>query len=431
LKIVPAGSAALKALLKSSPAAAKAVAAAAAAKKTVALESVAKLLANTKSVGMKLLRSFAKLPGVAVAAQFAAAVNEVAEADKLLEEEKIKKEGKGGYNEKVGEIVIRNMGSLVGGTIGFAIGAALGVKIAALSTLTGAAFFGIGAVPGAIIGAGAGIATALGAGIFGAFAGDQLLRSVFEYFGGDYEEIGKFIAGIKSGPEKETADRAAALKDSLAELEKIQLGANLPPHLAARAEAVFVERAKDVRALLKEMVEKNDITEKESEEFLEHLNRMAERRRDQFGHGAARGYSGPEPAAGTMPTYLATQPNKPKAKPRTAMPPDAPSGGGAPGAMPDGAPPGGGGAGAPAGQPDSAPPPASPSPPQDFQGEQPQQAASAVPPAPPAPPPDPPNSTTVVINTQNAVNQTNTVSPVVPASRGKPPPSPFNENIYA
>jgi len=451
LKIVPAGSAALKALLKSSPAAAKAVAAAAAAKKAGAVQigkTAAELLANGKGTGMKLLRYFAKLPGINLIAQSVNTVIEIAKADEELERGDLDKEK---HNKKVGEIIISNLGALIGGTIGLAIGSSLAGIIAKAATaggaVAGAFFAGVGAVPGALIGgaagAGAGILTMIGVSMLGAYAGEKLLKEVFKYFGGDFEKLGEFFNNIEP-PEQA---RARIFKEALEDFNEYANNrlavldpARRDPSGAAGMRENYVKElgvlAKRMSEAANDLYRHKHINQEQRDNLVAEINRIKKR--------------ATESAA------------KPAAKPATPAPPPAPA------AKPAATP-------APdykhsdfgdhkalhtalhvnkllqtnkikqkaSGKPTAAdytlkdaqnkakstnlqrlPSASSSSSDRDYKYSD---FESSIQPAPPVPPTDQSTSTNVVINTNNAVIQNNNVLPVVPASRGNPPPSPFAE----
>ena len=409
LKLVP-GAGALAALLKGNPNAAKAVAAARQRWPAGTVRDGKKVggqfmsdadIANSKGKGMKLLRTFAKLPVIGPALTLGFIAYEINEADEAFANNKMSKED---HNKKVGDIIISNIGSAIGGALGFA----LGVKLMALSTAGGAAGgaavgavlgLGVGAIPGAVIGGaagfGVGLVALLGSTVGGALAGEWLLKQVFEKFGGDYEKLGEFIADIR--PESKSIhdakmQRAKVLADELDAMSK------KPGSIVAAATA------------LRAMTQRKDITAQEEADALKKI-------RDYYSKALNRELAAPTPTTPATPAASAPAPATPAASaPAPADTPAEPAP--APAATP--ATPVAGPA-APTPAPTATPAaPAAPVP----ESQPPQQQASAVQPVPPAPTSESQNPLNVVINSQSNVTQTNNVSPVAAASRATTPPMP-------
>ena len=404
LKLVP-GAGALAALIKNNPKAAKAVTAAgggprppsgAGAGPSMSPADIAK----SQGKGMKLLKSFAKLPVIGPALTLGFIAYEINEADKALKNKEINEKE---HNETVGNIIISNIGSAIGG----ALGLALGVKLMALSTAAGATGgaavgavlgLGVGAIPGAALGGaagfGVGLLALLGSTVGGALAGEWLLKQVFEKFGGDYEKIGEFIASLREEPTK--MQRAGQLAATFTELEINKF----PEQLRLNSQIAL--------NLLKTMSEQKDIS---PEEYNDAKTKIEE--------AAGAGPTGKKftPAEQNAAVALAARQHREreaaKAAAAAAPAPTTPAATPAPVATP---------APAPADTPTATPTPApAPTP----EPQTPQQQASAVQPVPPAPTSESQNPLNVVINSQSNVTQTNNVSPVAAARTATPPPSPF------
>lgn len=188
----------------------------------------AKLLAESKTPGMRLLKVLQKIPGLNIAAQIAIAAWEINEADKVYEKDKDKKK----YDTEVGNIVVGNLGSLVGSSFGWALGMGalpfMTTKGALLGALLGGvAGAGVGAAPGGVIGGilglGAGLTLALGLSTLFGVAGDWGMRQLFEINGGDPEKLGAFINDLTSSnpPDSEQIQKATErLNDNVLQLEK-------------------------------------------------------------------------------------------------------------------------------------------------------------------------------------------------------------------
>jgi len=381
LRLVPGG-AALKALLKGNPGAARAVTAAgggprppsgAGAGPSMSPADIAK----SQGKGMKLLKAFVRLPGIGSLITLGVIAYEINEADKALEKNVIDQKQ---HNEKVGNIIISNIGSAIGGALGFA----LGVKLMALSTGAGAGTgavlgLGIGAIPGAALGFGVGLVALLGSTVAGALAGDFLLGKVFEKFGGDYEKIGEFIASLREEPSPKI-QRAKVLADTLQVMDLNKY----PEQLRLNSQIAL--------NLLKTMSEQKDIS---PEEYNDAKKKIEE--------AAGAGSTGKQ--------FTVAEQNEAAAivarRHRAAAPPAAPA------------------PTTPATTPAPASAPATPTPAPVPESQPPQQQASAVQPVPPALTPESQNSSNVVINRQTNVSQNNTVLPVSAAPRAISPPAPF------
>lgn len=408
IRLVPGGAEALKALLKGNPGAARAVAAAekaagtakaaaAAGEKAVGRVMIAAdiddAIAKKSGKGWKFLKAIKGLPGIGTALTLGVMAYEINEADKALENNKIDQKQ---HNEKVGNIIISNIGSAIGGALGFA----LGMKLMALSTTGGATAgaaagavlgLGVGAIPGAVIGGaagfGVGLVALLGSTLAFSLGGDYLLGKVFEFYGGDYEKVGEFIASLRpesAGPANEKVARANAFAKTYKDLETNPKNRQTLNTLGKRLEA---------------MKENGDITDDEYKKTMSMIENITK------GPEKVRGSATPAPTPAT-PAASAPAPAAPAATPAPA--PATP----APVATPAPAPT----------TPAATPAPAAPAPAPESQP--PQQQASAVQPVPPAPTSESQNSSNVVINRQSTVTQNNTVSSVSAASRAIPPPMP-------
>ena len=398
LKLVP-GAGALAALLKGNPKAAKAVTDAgggprppsgAGAGPSMSPADIAK----SQGKGMKLLKSFAKLPVIGPALTLGFIAYEINEADEALANNKMSKED---HNKKVGDIIISNIGSAIGG----ALGLALGVKLMALSTAAGATGgaavgavlgLGVGAIPGAALGGaagfGVGLVALLGSTVAGALGGDYLLGKVFEFFGGDYEKVGEFIASLREEPPAKM-QRAGQLAATFTELKKDD----------------FPEQRRRIRLnalnLLKTMSEQKDISPEEYNDAKKKIEE-AGKKFSPAGQNEAVAEAGKQHREDRKREAA-------KAAAKTAPAPTTP-------ATPAASAP------APADTPAATP---SPRPAPVPEPQTPQQQASAVQPVPPAPTSESQNPLNVVINSQSNVTQTNNVSPVAAARTATPPPSPF------
>ena len=401
LKLVP-GAGALAALLKGNPKAAKAVTAAgggprppsgAGARPSMSPADIEEALAKKQGKGWKFLKAIKGLPGIGTALTLGLMAYEINEADKALEKNVIDQKQ---HNERVGNIIISNIGSAIGGALGFA----LGVKLMALSTTAGAAGgaavgavlgLGVGAIPGAALGGaagfGVGLVALLGSTVAGALGGDYLLGKVFEFFGGDYEKVGEFIASLREEPPAKM-QRAGQLAATFTELKKDD----------------FPEQRRRIRLnalnLLKTMSEQKDISPEEYNDAKKKIEALTD------AGPTGKKLSRAEQIAADA--EAAKQHRAPAATPAASAP--------APAATPVAGP------AAPTPAPTATPTPApAPTP----EPQTPQQQASAVQPVPPAPTSESQNPLNVVINSQSNVTQTNNVSPVAAARTATPPPSPF------
>ena len=424
LRLVP-GAGALAALLKGNPNAAKAVAAARAWGRPKpawgaagGAHDIGQFMsdfdpAKSQGKGMKLLKSIARLPVIGTMATLGFIAYEINEVDKALENKEINEKE---HNIKVGNIIISNIGSAIGGALGFA----LGVKLMALSTAGGAAVgaalgavfgLGVGAIPGAALGTaagfGVGLVALLGSTVAGALAGDFLLGKVFEFFGGDYEKIGEFIASLREEPPK--MQRAKVLADTL---QVMDLNKKFPEQLRLNSQIAL--------KILKDMSEQKDISPEEYNDAKKKIEEAAgaptgkkfsraeqnaadaeagkQHREREAAKAAAAAKTAPAP---TTPATPAASAPAPADTPAASAPAPAP---------------------APADTPAATTTPASAPVPEP---QPPQQQASAVQPVPPAPTSESQNASNVVINRQTIVTQTNNVSPVAAARTATPSPSPF------